>query len=147
MLPGGGRDISPGRTTLATSAHFESVVTETDALRIASMASGELDRLPFGAIRLDKDGKILSYNLAEATLTGRDPKKVVGLNFFTDVAPCTNVRDFAGRFREGVARGELHETFPYVFDFKMAPRRVTVTLFYSQATEAAWVFVRERAAA
>ena len=121
-------------------------VSETDILRIASMEGGELDRLPFGAIKLDRDGKILSYNVAEATLTGRDPKKVIGLNFFTDVAPCTNVREFAGRFRAGVDRGELHETFPYMFDFKMAPRMVTVTLFYSAATESAWVFVRERQA-
>ena len=120
-------------------------VTETDILHIGSMESGELDRLPFGAIKLDRDGTILSYNAAEATLTGRDPKKVVGQNFFTDVAPCTNVREFAGRFRAGVAKGELHETFPYLFDFRMAPRQVTVTLFYSAATESAWVFVRERA--
>ena len=28
--------------------------------------------------------------------------------------------------------------FPYKFDFKMAPRDVTVTLFYSRITGAAW---------
>jgi photoactive yellow protein len=123
---------------------LESVVSEQDARRVANMEPGELDGLPFGAIRLDRDGRILSYNLAEASLTGRDPKRVVGLDFFEDVAPCTNVRDFAGRFRDGVARGELHETFPYRFDFEMAPRLVTVTLFYSATTDSAWVFVRER---
>jgi hypothetical protein len=36
--------------------------------------------------------------------------------------------------------------FPYRFDFQMAPRDVTVTLFYSQQTDTAWVFVREAAA-
>ena len=83
----------------------------------------------------------------EAKLTGRDPQRVIGKNFFTQVAPCTNVQRFAGKFREGVAAGELHEVFPYRFDFEMAPRDVTVTLFYSKTTETAWVFVREMARA
>lgn len=110
---------------------------------IARMSAPELDALPFGAIRLDKDGKILSYNMTEARLTGRDPKRVIGRNFFREVAPCTNVQAFAGRFQEGVAKGDMHVIFPYRFDFEMAPRDVTVTLFYSKQTETAWVFVRE----
>jgi photoactive yellow protein len=110
---------------------------------IGRMSEGELNALPFGAIRLDISGTVLSYNHAESKLTGRDPKRVVGKNFFTEVAPCTNVQAFAGRFREGMARKDLHAIFPYRFDFKMAPRDVTVTLFYSKETDTAWVFVRE----
>lgn len=121
------------------------LLERAEAQRVDGLSTQELDRLPFGAIRLDERGTILSYNLAEASLTGRDPPTVVGRNFFRDVAPCTNVQEFAGRFREGVARKELHVTFPYRFDFQMAPRDVTVTLFYSAATTSAWVFVRERA--
>jgi photoactive yellow protein len=113
---------------------------------VDEMSEQELNDLPFGAIRLDKSGKVLSYNSAEAKLTGRDPKKVIGRNFFTDVAPCTNVQAFAGRFREGVARGDMHVIFPYRFDFEMAPRDVSVTLFYSQQTGSAWVVVREAGA-
>jgi photoactive yellow protein len=109
---------------------------------IDRMSPEELDELPFGAIRLDRDGTILKYNMTESKLTGRDPKRVIGRNFFTDVAPCTNVQSFAGRFREGIAKGDMHVIFPYRFDFEMAPRDVTVTLFYSQQTETAWVFVR-----
>ena len=110
---------------------------------IDRMNEHELDTLPFGAIRLDRTGKILSYNATEARLTGRDPKRVIGRNFFTDVAPCTNVQAFAGRFRDGVEKGDMHVIFPYRFDFEMAPRDVTVTLFYSKQTDSAWVFVRE----
>lgn len=116
-----------------------------DVEQIDAMNVQQLDSLPFGAIRLDEQGTILSYNMAEARLTGRDPKKVVGRNFFTEIAPCTNVQSFAGRFREGVAKGDLHAVFPYRFDFEMAPRDVTVTLFYSNQTRSAWVFVREGA--
>lgn len=99
--------------------------------------------LPFGAIRLDREGNVLSFNQYESELTGRHRDRVIGRNFFTEVAPCTNVREFAGRFRAGVALGQLHEVFPYRFDFEMAPRDVTVTLFYSDITGSAWVFVRE----
>lgn len=118
--------------------------TMKDLERVGMMNEQELDTLPFGAIRLDKDGKVLAYNSTEAKLTGRDPKKVVGRNFFTEVAPCTNVQAFAGRFREGFAKKEMHVIFPYRFDFEMAPRDVSVTLFYSRQTDSAWVFVREQ---
>jgi len=117
--------------------------TVEDAESVDRMSESELDTLPFGAIRLDRDGKVLSYNAAEAKLTGRDPKRVIGRNFFTDVAPCTNVQAFAGRFREGVAKKKMHAIFPYRFDFEMAPRDVSITLFWSEQTESAWVFVRE----
>lgn len=110
--------------------------------RIEHLPASELDALPFGVIRLDDEGTVLSYNRAEAALTGRDPQQVIGRNFFTEVAPCANLPAFAGRFRAGVARRHLLETFPYRFDFRMAPRAVTVTLFYSDVTGSAWIFVR-----
>ncbi|HEV2844727.1 MAG TPA: hypothetical protein VG477_07765 [Thermoanaerobaculia bacterium] len=73
--------------------------------RIQGYGEAELDQLPFGAIRLDREGTILSFNQAESDLSGR--------------------------------------MFPYVFDYKMDPRKVWVTLFYSNETDTAWVFVRD----
>lgn len=109
---------------------------------ICRLGPEQLDRLPFGAIKLDRDGTVISYNATESELTGRDPKRVIGRNFFRDVAPCTNVRSFAGRYREGVERGDLHESFRYVFDFRMAPRDVVITLFFHPSSGFGWVFVR-----
>lgn len=109
---------------------------------ISTMDEGQLDGLPFGAIKLDASGKILQYNAAEASLTGRDPKLVIGKNFFTDVAPCTNVQEFAGAYRDGVAAGDLRQTFRYRFDFEMTPTDVTVTLFFDGRSQSGWVFVR-----
>lgn len=111
--------------------------------RIEDLSPEELDARPFGVIGLDASGTVLSYNHYESQLTGRQPQNVIGKNFFTQVAPCTNVQNFAGKFREGVEKGELHVTFPYRFDFEMEPRNVVVTLYYSNSTEKAWVFVRE----
>lgn len=110
---------------------------------ISHLSPDELDSRPFGVIGLDAEGTVLTYNQYESELTGRQPDNVIGKNFFTEVAPCTNVQQFAGQFRRGVKEGELHVTFPYRFDFEMEPRNVVVTLYYSATTEKAWVFVRE----
>lgn len=122
------------------------LLSRAEMQRIDGLSEEELNRLPFGAIRLDTRGVVQAYNASESRAAGRHPALVVGRNFFAEVAPCTNVQSFAGKFREGVAKGELHEVFPYRFDFEMAPRDVTVTLFYSRVTDCAWVFVRERLA-
>ena len=116
----------------------------TEVAEVESMTSEELDRLPMGAIQLDGEGKILKYNQTEAEISGRDPKQVLGKNFFTEVAPCTDVKEFAGQFRQGYQQRELDTVFPYLFDFKMQPTRVWVRLFYSRNTNTAWVFVRQR---
>lgn len=135
------------RDVSENSAGYDAVfIEESEAEqleRVARMSEPQLDSLPFGAIRLDANGTILAFNMHESRLTGRDPKVVVGKNFFREVAPCTNVRGFAGRFADGVARGKLHAVFPYRFDYKMKPRNVTVTLFWSASTKSAWVFVRD----
>jgi len=110
---------------------------------IEAMSPGQFDALAFGAIQLDVQGVILAYNDTEAKISGRDKRQVIGKNFFTEVAPCTNVKAFAGRFREGVARQSLHAVFPYRFDFRMTPRRVNVALVYSAHTKSAWVFVTD----
>jgi photoactive yellow protein len=120
-------------------------MTETTPVSVLEsidrMSDDELDGLPFGAIQLDAAGTIISYNTKESEISGRESAAVIGKNFFTEVAPCTNVQAFAGRFREGVSARNLNAVFPYRFDFRMTPRDVSVTLFYSERTGAAWVFV------
>lgn len=112
--------------------------------RIEEMSEGELNELPFGAIQLDEQGRILRYNQTEAELSGRDAEAVIGKHFFEEVAPCTNVREFAGRFKEGFADQSLNAVFPYRFDFEMTPTDVWIRLFYSKSTQSAWVFVSRR---
>ena len=111
---------------------------------VDGFTNAELDGLPFGAIQLDPDGRILQFNEYEANLSNRRAPDTVGRNFFSEVAPCTNVREFYGRFRDGLQRGQLNVSFDYRFEFRMAPRNVRVTLFYSAATSTVWVFVQER---
>jgi photoactive yellow protein len=114
----------------------------TERIPIDALNPDQLDSLPFGAIQLDHDGIILQYNDYESRLAGVGKSRAIGKNFFTDIAPCTNVREFRGRFTEGVARKQLHEKFQYHFSFKKNPMDVTVSLYYNEFTDSTWIFIR-----
>ncbi len=109
---------------------------------LAKMDDNSLDQLAFGAIQLDGSGKIIQYNAAEGTITGRDPKAVIGKNFFTDVAPCTQSKEFQGRFKDGVANDNLNTMFEYVFDYEMKPTKVKVHMKKSISGDSFWIFVK-----
>lgn len=111
-------------------------------IRVGEIKESELDGQPFGVIRLDTAGRVLSYNLYEEHLARRDRRDVIGKSFFFDVAPCTRVRRFYGRFLDGVARRSLHATFGFVFAFAHGERSVEITLLYREEEDAVWVLVR-----
>ncbi len=120
----------------------DSVDYASGRVSIDRLEPAELDGLPFGAIQLDRDGVILQYNDYESRLAKLERSAAIGKRFFIDVAPCTDVKEFHGRFEEGVRQKKLHEKFRYHFAFKQSPRDVTVTLYYSVNTDSVWVFVR-----
>jgi photoactive yellow protein len=109
---------------------------------VDSMSEIDLDKLPHGAIQLDTAGTVLKYNAYESQLAHLDKGKAIGKNFFKDVAPCTDVKEFYGRFKQGVAAKKLYAKFRYHFSFKKNPRDMVVTLFYSDITDTVWVFVK-----
>ena len=117
-----------------------------DALLQAAdqMTPGELDQLPYGMIQLDATGRILKYNAVESRLASLPQEQALGKQFFTEVAPCTKVQEFYGRFREGVVRESLDTSFQFHFAFKQQPRDVTVRLFYSRRTRSVWVMISDR---
>ncbi len=109
------------------------------------MTPAELDTLPYGMIQLDAAGRILKYNAVESRLASLPQEQAVGKQFFTEIAPCTKVQDFYGRFKEGVIRESLDTSFQFHFAFKQSPRDVTVRLFYSKRTRSVWVMISDRA--
>ena len=110
--------------------------------KVDSINEEELDSLPHGVIQLDAEGVVLRYNAFESGLSGLAKPKVLGKNFFKQIAPCTDIRQFYGRFRDGVAAGQLHCTFRFHFAFERNPRDVTVTLFYNERDKTVWVLVQ-----
>ena len=110
--------------------------------QVANMSRDELDELPFGAIEVDGEGTILQYNAAEARLAGLDPKQVLGKNFFTEVAPCTNVKEFAGRFRTELTPDRVSTVFPYEFKFANKRTRVLVLIHIDPESGRRWILVQ-----
>lgn len=105
-----------------------------------ALGAAELDALPYGMIQLDPEGTVLRYSAAEARLSGLSAGETVGRNFFRDVAPCTQVAEFFGRFQDGVRARQLDAVFNFRFAFR-PPKDVRVHLFYSRATRSVWVKV------
>lgn len=87
-----------------------------------------LDLLPYGIIVVDETGKILFYNAREEQIANRRKEDVTGKNFFTEVAPCTQVREFYGRFQETMHSVGLVASFHFHFPFPERPREVEITL-------------------
>jgi photoactive yellow protein len=109
---------------------------------LARMSDAQLDQLSFGAVQVDAKGTILKYNTTEGDITGRDPKAVVGKNFFTEIAPCTNRREFKGIFDAGVKQDNLNTLFEYVFDYQMTSMKVKVHMKRAISDGSYWIFVK-----
>ena len=107
------------------------------------LTEDELDNLPMGMIQLDRTGMVLRFNQAESTLAHVEKSAAIGRSFFDEVAPCTKVQDFHGRFLEGVEKRNLHTVFPYRFHFRDGRQKdVIISMFYSTTTETVWVLVQ-----
>lgn len=115
--------------------HERDVLFDGDAL-----TAEELDALPYGMIQLDERGTVLRYSTGETQLSGVTSDECVGRSFFEEIAPCTHVAEFYGRFVEGVRAERLDITFNFQFAFR-PPRDVQVRMFYSKATRSVWVRV------
>jgi photoactive yellow protein len=109
--------------------------------RLETASADDLDRLPFGVIGMATDGTVESYNAAEAKLSGLTPERVVGRNFFTAVAPCTNNFMVAARFESEPA---LDATIEYVFTFRMAPLKVRLRLLRRPGARCMYLAVERR---
>lgn len=109
---------------------------------LANLSDAQVDELAFGAIQVDRDGRVLTFNATESRMTNRDPKDVIGKDFFNEVAPCTRRPEFYGRFQEGVRTGKLSVIFDYIFDYKMAPTKVRVHMKKAMMDDTYWMFVK-----
>jgi photoactive yellow protein len=100
-------------------------------LGIPLLAEHELMAMPFGVIELNDNGTILTYNKAEETISGMSARDVLGRNFFQDVAPCTSVKEFEGRFKTFISSDSGPENFNFVFRFPGRKTNVSITFVRS----------------
>jgi photoactive yellow protein len=107
------------------------------------LTEDELDSLPVGMIQLDRNGTVLRFNQTESSLARVEKGEALGKSFFDEVAPCTKVQEFHGKFVEGVQNRNLHTVFPYQFRFRDGRQKnVVISMFYSGSTETVWVLVQ-----
>lgn len=115
----------------------EAVVVE----KIARLSREEVDALPYGLMIFDSVGDVHLYNRYEAELARRTPEEVVGRNWFRDVAPCTRVAAFEGRFRAFVERADPTEMLRFEFRFHFLHGAQDVFVSFAHAPEPDRVFV------
>jgi photoactive yellow protein len=79
------------------------------AAHIETLSQHALDNLPFGVVRLDREGTILFYSATEERLSGygMDP---LGRNFFS-YGECVGVADLRRRIMEAMENGRVDLEF------------------------------------
>jgi len=114
-----------------------------DALEAAPLDG--IDKLGFGLIVMDRDGRVTGYNQPESELSGLPVDQVVGRDFFVDVGPCTNNYLIAQRFHDtSDAATGLDEELDYVFTYRMAPTPVRLRLLARPGSARQYLAVRLR---
>lgn len=136
---------SPSHTDLT----LDEIDFRADALPeiLPSLSDETLHQADFGIIRLTDEGTVTFYNQFEAEMSGVDSETALGMNFFEDLAPCTNTDAFAGRFRknidilEGLDGDSMDLTFQYTFTYRMYPTEVMIRMCRDKSDQN-WLLVQ-----
>lgn len=106
-----------------------------DVSSLKTLRADQLDALPYGLVVLDREGSVLQYNDTESRMARLPKDQVIGRNFFRDIAPCTRVKEFEGRFlhfASGASRATV-ETFDFVFRFGHGVQEVAIYVTQGRA--------------
>ena len=98
--------------------------------------------LPFGAVMLDRNGKIVKYNRAEGLIANRTPDEMLGKDFFNEVAPCAKGKRFHGEFLSFHRTGQVNVMFDYKFAYKGANVGVKIHLKAQPDGQHCWMCVK-----
>ena len=107
--------------------------------RLEAMTDADMDRLDFGLIKLDPEGRVCAYNDYESRAAGLGRDRVLGLHFFTQVGPCMNNALVAGRMAAGQ---ETDVEIDYVFTHRLKPEAVRLRLLSSGHARHRYILVR-----
>jgi photoactive yellow protein len=109
--------------------------------RVEQLSQSQIDRLPFGVIRLDPAGHVTRYSRTEARQSGFGERSALGRAFFSDLAPCMATPHFLRRIESARADGTLDVTFEQVGDFADDERELRVRMA-SSSDRGLWVFIQ-----
>lgn len=107
--------------------------------RLENASDEELDALPFGVIKLSREGAVLAYNRFESEAAGLRPDRVMSRHFFTEVGGCMNNHLVAERFAR---EDRIDDQVDYLFTLRMRPTPVRLRLLKSPEAAAMYLVVR-----
>lgn len=113
-----------------------------DIDNILAREPARAESLPFGAVLLDRMGRIVKYNKAEGLIVGRDPAAVMGRDFFNEIAPCAKGKRFHGEFLKFNRTGQANVMLDYKFGYKGADVSVKIHLKAQPDGQFCWLFVK-----
>ena len=90
--------------------------------------SSSLNTLPFGLLELDKAGVIIRYSPALETNPEVPAKEILGRDFFREVAPVAEVKEFQSRFHAFTAGGQSVDKFTCAFPSAQGQIKVQIML-------------------
>ena len=111
------------------------------ALAVEQLEAAAVHALPFGAVRLDRDGRVLFFSDTEARHSGYGARRPEGLHYFTEVAPCLAHAGFLGRIERARQAGTLDIEFGYIGDFDDADKELHCRV-QSAGDGGLWIFTQ-----
>ncbi|MDQ3036603.1 MAG: response regulator [Myxococcota bacterium] len=110
---------------------------------LEQLSRSELDALPFGAIALDGDGRILEFNAYESETSAHAAEDVRGMRF-SELAPCASVQKLARRLESAVRGEAIDSVIRFVFPHGRGRALVSVRVHRDPLQGRAWIFVSAR---
>ena len=107
------------------------------AARIEALSQHELDNLPFGVVRLDREGTILFYSATEARLSGYGMAPL-GKNFFS-FGECVGIADLRQRIMGGMESGHVDLDFAWSTEKTDTQRDLSIRV-QSASSGGVWLF-------
>jgi photoactive yellow protein len=115
-------------------------ITETprfDSINLAEildqLSDDEINALPFGVIQIGSDGTVKKYSKTEAEQSGygAQRKPPIGLDFFTQLAPCMNTVTFRDHIEKAAKQGKVDIECGHIGDYADRNRHCKVRILSS----------------
>lgn len=111
---------------------------EISLATLSGTTTDTLDQLPYGVIGLSSDGMVQVYNATESKLAGLPAARVLGGNFFNNIAQCMNNFMVAQRFLD---EPEIDTVIDFVLTLRMRPTPVKLRLLQSKSFSMHFVLI------
>lgn len=115
---------------------------DLDQIDFDGLGEAGVNALPIGVIQLNAEGIVTFYSESETRISGRPAERCVGLDFFLDLAPCSNVPEFRGRFQSFVRENRSSESFDFFFTFYIPRLRALIDFRAAKTPGRYWLIIR-----